>query len=107
MILAQRTPLPPPLVAGEIVQAPWGFVLVLAALRELLAVMRCRMSARLLVCGPVVRKLAWSSAASPWQRDILLACICMQRHLVAAAAAACTMGFWVMITCDDDCLFGL
>ena len=106
MILAQRTPLPPPLVAGEIVQAPWGFVLVLAALRELLAVMRCRMSARLLVCGPVVRKLAWSSAASPWQRDIiLLAGICMQRRSVAAAA--CTMGFWVMITCDDDCLFGL
>jgi len=25
MILAQRTPLPPPLVAGEIVQASWGF----------------------------------------------------------------------------------
>lgn len=94
MILAQRTPLPPPLVAGEIVQASWGFLWVLAAPRELLAVMRCR---RCVGSWAVVRKLACPSAASPWQRDIcLLACACRDVWLLLM----CVRWVLVMIICD-------
>ena len=90
MILAQRTPLPPPLVAGEIVQASWGLLLVLAALRIRLAVMRCRMSGRLFV-GLSYPSSHGLSAASPWQRDGF-ACLHMHAETFGlAAVAACTL----------------